>query len=287
MTVEYKDARFKLVSLKLKKDDDGNEYAEFEGYGSVFSNEDLGRDVVEPGAFAKTIQENPEIPMLWQHWMDEPIGVHQDLREDGKGLRLRGVINLAVAKGREAYALLKQGAIKGLSIGYDVVQFSIEVNEETGKEIRRLTELKLWEVSLVTFPMNQLARVEVVKARQKDSQVAEVLEEIKSLSEALRVSDSRDTPLVVTYLADWKAVAEAHDRDLKEGRVLSTENRRKLSAVLEAMDGARDPIKQLLDATEPGKTSTPPEVGDPESFQSLLAEFREEAKAIQPQEGAA
>lgn len=297
--MDYKDARFKLLTLEKKQDEEGNEFAEFEGYGSVFSNEDLGGDVVEPGAFNKTIQENPEVPLLWQHWPDEVIGLNADLREDSKGLRIRGTINLAVERGREAYALLKQSALKGLSIGYDIVKVSRETNEETGDETRRLQEIKLWEISLVTFPMNQLARVEVVKSREKSHEVAEVLAEVKELRQVITVKGvgagaNSDAllwykPISSGYLPEdaaeqveaMKLWAESELRQTKEGRVISSSNRSKLAAVLDAMEAARTPIKELLDATEPGKATTPGEElkddGDPDEFQSLVEELRAEA----------
>ncbi len=130
----------------------------FEGYAAVFGNEDLGGDIIEPGAFTKTLQENPNMPILWQHDPREPIGVTLSAVEDGRGLRVRGQLNLETSRGREAYALLKQGALKGLSIGYDAVK---ELWEGT---TRRLKEIRLWEWSLVTFPMNLQAQVTAVKA---------------------------------------------------------------------------------------------------------------------------
>src|SRR5690606_2540662 len=112
----------------------------------------------EPGAFKKTLQENPRMPILWQHNPTEPIGVTLEAYEDGRGLKEKGQLNLETTRGREAYALLKQGALKGLSIGYDAVK---EVWEGTK---RILKEIRLWEWSLVTFPMNLEARVVEVKA---------------------------------------------------------------------------------------------------------------------------
>lgn len=130
----------------------------FEGYAAVFNNVDLGGDVIEPGAFKKTLQENPRMPILWQHNPTEPIGVTLEAYEDGRGLKVKGQLNLETTRGREAYALLKQGALKGLSIGYDSVKEAWEGTKRILKEIR------LWEWSLVTFPMNPLAQVEAVKA---------------------------------------------------------------------------------------------------------------------------
>jgi len=135
-----------------------DEQGVFEGYADEFNNEELGGDIIEPGAFKKTLKENPKMPILWQHDPREPIGVTLEAYEDDKGLRVKGQLNLETTKGREAYALLKQGALKGLSIGYDAVK---ELWEGT---TRRLKEIRLWEWSLVTFPMNLQAQVTAVKA---------------------------------------------------------------------------------------------------------------------------
>lgn len=130
----------------------------FEGYAAVFGNKDRTGDVIEPGAFTKTIQENPKIPILWQHNPAEPVGLCVAAVEDGKGLRVKGQLNLETSKGREAYALMKQGVLRGLSIGYDTVK------EAWDGATRRLKEIRLWEWSLVTFPANPLAQVESIKA---------------------------------------------------------------------------------------------------------------------------
>ena len=92
--------------------------------------------------------------MLWQHDPAQPIGVWDEVREDGKGLYVKGRILTDVEKGREAIALIEAGAIDGLSIGYRTVRA-----QKDGKGQRLLSELELWEVSLVTFPMLPDARV--------------------------------------------------------------------------------------------------------------------------------
>lgn len=136
----------------------------FEGYGSVFHNEDWYGDVVAPGAFAKTLAEwrakGALPPLCWQHNMDQVVGVYEDMAEDDRGLYLKGrLLKDDVALAREAYALLKARAISGLSIGYRV-----RVDEyDREADIRTLKDLELWEVSLVTMPANDLARVEAVK----------------------------------------------------------------------------------------------------------------------------
>jgi len=134
--------------------DDGH----IEGLGAVFGNVDLGFDRIERGAFRATLRKITEgVPMLWQHFSDKPIGVWDSLKETTKGLAVGGQINLDTQQGREARSLAKQGAVKGLSIGYIPKDFEFE------DEVRVLKRVDLVEVSLATFPMNPEARVSGVK----------------------------------------------------------------------------------------------------------------------------
>lgn len=130
---------------------DGTEIA---GYASLFGKADQGNDVVAPGAYAKSLARGVKVKMLWQHDPTQPIGVWDEVREDAKGLWVKGRLLPEVARAREAAALLAAGAIDGLSIGYRTVRASKDAGGT-----RRLTELDLWEVSLVTFPMLPDARV--------------------------------------------------------------------------------------------------------------------------------
>jgi len=135
-----------------------------EGYGSVFGVKDSYSDVIEKGAFQKSIQAHRDAKsmpaLLWQHNAAQPIGIWTDMVEDGNGLKLKGKLAMDTAKGKEAHALLKMGAISGLSIGFMTKQS--QYDEKT--EIRTLTEVDIWEVSLVTFPANTKARVTHVKS---------------------------------------------------------------------------------------------------------------------------
>lgn len=133
----------------------------FSGYGSVFGVIDSYKEVVAPGAFTKSLQRRTP-SLLWQHRSSEPIGVYTSIREDQTGLYVEGKLALKTARGAEAYELLKMGAISGLSIGFLVKLFEYINNGE--EEVRRLTEIDLWEVSLVTFPANDAARVSGVKS---------------------------------------------------------------------------------------------------------------------------
>lgn len=134
----------------------------FEGYASLFDVVDLGRDAVMPGAFADSLRRRGAsgIRMLWQHDPGQPLGAWTVLREDERGLFVRGALNLAVARAREVHALMRQGAVDGLSIGYRAITARTE--PRTG--IRRLTRVDLWEISVVTFPLLPQARVVAVKA---------------------------------------------------------------------------------------------------------------------------
>jgi len=140
--------------FEIKELDD--EQGSFDGHAAAFALDEVG-DAIIPGAFKKTLKENKSRPILWQHDYREPIGIEMDAFEDEHGLYVKGQLNLNTQRGREAYALVKQGAIKGLSIGYDVVK------QEFQGAVRKLLELRLWEWSLVTFPANLLAGVEGIK----------------------------------------------------------------------------------------------------------------------------
>lgn len=140
-----------------------SEAGEFEGHGSVFGVEDSYGDIVAPGAFQKTLEEHRAagtLPvMLWQHDTAQPIGVYTEMREDSRGLFVKGKLLTETAKGKEAHAFLKAKAIRGLSIGFMTRGYEWD---ETS-QIRTVTDIDLWEVSLVTFPANRQAGVEAVK----------------------------------------------------------------------------------------------------------------------------
>lgn len=129
-----------------------------EGYASLFGACDQGGDIVERGAYAASLKalkaEGRNVKMLWQHDPAQPIGIWDEVREDARGLYVKGRLLDSVGRGREAAALIEAGAIDGLSIGYRTVRAA-----KNDKGRRLLTELELWEVSLVTFPMLPSARV--------------------------------------------------------------------------------------------------------------------------------
>lgn len=137
----------------------------FEGYASVFNNVDSQRDRVHAGAFKASIRERDKpVQLLWQHQWEKPIGVITALFEDACGLYMKGKLLLEVEQAREAYALLKAGVVRGLSIGYSVKRS----RRSPDSGVRELLDLNLWEISLVTLPANEAAQVTVVKSRITD-----------------------------------------------------------------------------------------------------------------------
>jgi uncharacterized protein len=135
----------------------------FVGYASLFNRRDAAGDVVMPGAFKESLKARGThgIRMLFQHNPSEPVGSWIDIEEDGKGLHVRGRLNPHVQRGRELAALLIEHGLDGLSIGFKTVSASRD--RLTGA--RRLHRIDLWEISLVTFPMLEGARVTGIKAQ--------------------------------------------------------------------------------------------------------------------------
>lgn len=136
---------------------------EFEGHGSIFGNEDLGGDIVVPGAFAKSLanhKSSDSLPqMFWGHNPDRVLGKWTEMSEDESGLKVKGVL-AKTPLGDEIHTLLKMDAVKGLSIGY------VPTDVDYDKESRRLIkQADLWEVSVVSLPMNPLAQVQYVKSQ--------------------------------------------------------------------------------------------------------------------------
>jgi HK97 family phage prohead protease len=145
----------------------------FFGYASLFGETDLNHDLVLPGAFLKSIGKRGAsgIRMLFQHDPATPIGVWREIREDARGLLVSGQLMTEVAKAREVLALMRAGAIDGLSIGFRTVRGRTDAKSG----VRHLLEVDLWEVSIVTFPMLPAARVSAVKSVGNTANLAEAM----------------------------------------------------------------------------------------------------------------
>jgi len=152
----------------------------FRGYASVFGEPDLGRDVMMPGAFHLSLAKRGArgVRMLFQHDPAVPIGVWQEIREDARGLLVRGRLTVEAERGREVLALMRAGAIDGLSIGFK----TIRSRSEPRSGLRKILDLDLWEISVVTFPMLPTARVSAVKA------APEMLREAGRLAASMRAA---------------------------------------------------------------------------------------------------
>lgn len=127
----------------------------FSGYAAVFAVPDGGNDIIAPGAFKRTLATRSKPPLLWQHDMTNPIGTIDKISEDNRGLFVSGRFSLGSQRGHDAHNLVRDGALNGLSIGYRVTKSA----RDAKRNLRILTEIDLVEVSIVTFPMQPLARL--------------------------------------------------------------------------------------------------------------------------------
>lgn len=180
--------------LTIKSEGESDDYLTISGYGSVFGNRDNGGDIVMPGAFKECIASGRKPKMLWQHDASQPIGVWDEMAEDENGLRMKGRVSKK-GKGGEVADLIKMGAIEGLSIGYRTQEY--EMDRETGS--RKLTKLDLWETSVVTFPMNELAGIYAMKADEITERDLE--RAFKNMGHSVRMAKAMAS-------GAWKARAE-------------------------------------------------------------------------------
>ena len=169
MTIRRLERPFEIKAGSVTAD------GKFAGYGAISGTKDSYRDIIIPGAFKTSLQEdffakNRKVPMLLQHNRNEPIGVYTVVKEDDTGLYVEGEVNMEVQKGRETHALMKQGAISGLSIGYNSVMDKWDEKEI----VRELHEVKLWEISPVTFPAHDDSRINSVKSIEGLVTISEV-----------------------------------------------------------------------------------------------------------------
>jgi HK97 family phage prohead protease len=157
--MQYKASRF-----ELKAAGDNT----IEGYAAYFGNVDSYGDIIEQGAFTKTLKENSaRVKVLWQHDTSEPIGKPIAMEQDSKGLYIKAKISMTDT-GRKAMELMRDGVIDEMSIGYDIIK------DEYKSKNRMLKELRLWEFSPVTFAANEKARITSAKS------LSELLYEVKS-----------------------------------------------------------------------------------------------------------
>lgn len=198
--------------------EDSNGYVT--GYASVFNNVDHGGDVVLPGAFTKTLKEGLKrgaIKLLDSHQFggtDAVIGIVEEAEEDSHGLKFRARFS-SVPRAQEIRTKIMEGILNALSFGYDVVKWA---EDETRKGVRKLIELKLYEISVVAWGMNPKAEIATVKEQQfrmTDGGLYVPVEEEKQ--------EQQELPEAAALIAQMKNFAiDHHTRQLlasmKQGR---------------------------------------------------------------------
>lgn len=224
--VKTKSRKTEYKTLQFELEDFDEEQGIFSGYAAVFGNVDSGGDIIEPGAFTKTIAEGWErVKILVLHNdYDLPIGKPLELREDAHGLYIKGKIS-DTAMGKDVKTLLRDRVLSEMSIGYDPVTF--DYDKEDG--VRHLREVKLWEVSIVTWAMNPEAVITGYKATETADRATQMAEGIIA--------------------------------DLKEGRKISTVRLKSLKEACTTMEGAIKALKAIIKEAEgeqQGAKSAPP-----------------------------
>ena len=189
----------------------------FSGYGAVFGNIDWYNDVILPGAFtaslAKWRAKNKMPPVLWNHNDSEPIGVYTNIYEDEKGLYVEGKLLIDdVPRAKSTHALLKAGAIDGLSIGY-----STKKANQQGNGVRELVEVELGEISIVTQPANERSVITSVKSKLDEGELPTLPEFEKFLRES-GFSKSQSTAIASKGL---RSLLSESEEEIKEAKSIS------------------------------------------------------------------
>ena len=159
----------------------------FSGYASLFDTPDMSNDIIAPGAFTDSLARRGTrgVKLLFHHDAAQPIGVWQTLREDSRGLFVEGQLSLDNSKARDILALLRSGAIDGLSIGFK----AIRTRRDRPNAARKIEKIDLWEISIVTFPMMPEARVAAVKKRastHRTSSTPDIGAKLRDLAATIR-----------------------------------------------------------------------------------------------------
>lgn len=225
MTTQRLNVPFEIKSLSAR---------EFEGYGSVFGNKDLGGDIVIPGAFKKSLAVHKKSgglpPMFWMHQPDQVPGKWLEMSEDAKGLYVRGEL-ADTQLGNEMHTLLKMKAVRGQSIGYRPVETEYNKDGE-----RLLKEVDLWEVSIVSLAMNPLAQVEAVKSRlSRDGEYVPTEREFERLLRDAGCSRKVAT-ILVAKLYDPDSISGMLDDRLRDAGEVEPEAEAALKAISRLTD---------------------------------------------------
>jgi HK97 family phage prohead protease len=281
----------------------------FEGLLSPYGNIDDGGDVVEPGAYTKTLKDRgSKVPLLWQHKSDIPVG-DLALEDRPEGLWCKGKLLMELPEAQKAYLLCKARIVKGLSIGFETVKDAIEAG------VRHLKEIKLYEGSIVTFPMNEMAVITSIKSRRESKDdFNEELAERQTYAAFYQMQYALGDALTSTVWADLTKeekvsacdmilqqfvdaftaffpdyldlMAESYEEmwskgnlERKAGAMISAANCDKIKAACEKIKSGHDEMLALLENDKAGTTTlstkaatTEPEPGDSHSAAEDLSE---------------
>lgn len=201
---------YRAYEVRASDDRDG-----FDGHAATFWAVDSYATAMKPGAFRKTLKERGDrIPLLWQHWPDTPIGKPTTLKEDKTGLAFSASVTTDTRAGAEAMALLRDDVPLGMSFGFQTLKDRsateddpLDLTQQSGlkpADVRVIEEVRLWELSLVTFPANDAATITAVRSELE-------LDALSSLLADLRADrlDAEHIPLIEQFVAAWQARAGA------------------------------------------------------------------------------
>jgi len=283
--VELHQLGFK-ADLKVVSEDDDKWIVE--GYASVFGNVDSYQEVVDKGAFDAWIKEHfPRYPkFIWAHDWSKPLGPTLEVHEDEIGLFCRGELLKDVEQAREAYALIKSGAMTDLSFGFSVKEDSFDY--EAG--VRHLKQIAIYEWSPVLVGANPKATITGVKddpANPSNTDTAPAAEPAAPAAEPAAAADPNpvSTDPQNPAPADSGDGKTAQPAEVKAGRVLSAKNISIVEAAMEAMQTAIDALEALLEAAEESgsasldNTSVDQRGSDPGTMRVVKAILKDARKA--------
>jgi hypothetical protein len=174
----------KHIEIEIKE---ATDLGIFDGTASLYGQRDLGGDLIEKGAFTKTIAENPVIPILWQHDSREVIGTGQ-LKDSPSGLKIHGELDMQDGLAVKALRKIKNGLIRGLSIGFQALKWDYQQEEDQSWPTRIIKEVKLWEVSIVTFPM--LPAAQIISAKDFEAEARNLVSMIAEAKTGRQLSNA-------------------------------------------------------------------------------------------------
>lgn len=224
-----KDLILKSFNYKNESFKDDDEYCYFEGYASTFGNTDRGGDVVQKGAFTASLTKMMP-KMIYQHNMREPIGVYTEIKEDAIGLYVKGKMPKGNRLSADVYALLKCGAIDSMSIGFTIDDYT----QKDG--ITYLDKLTLWEISLVTIPMNEMAKITNVKSNEGLVKDFSCMKDIENFLKDPCPLNGKNRKILISKIKEFSDARDADHEEATPGRDVGNEGNGDESIINQKLD---------------------------------------------------